>query len=186
MKTESTTQKTANQEIADQEVADQRIVPDQKAVEMELNIPQKVEVQPLKYGIPISLALAKQVVSAAEAEAEANGWAMVITIIDSTGHLVVLHKMDQAQFASIAVAQAKAQTAVDFKRSTKCFEDAVAEGGLGLRLLSVTNLCPLEGGIPLVSNGKLIGAIGVSGAKSTQDGQVAAAGARIVNSRLFI
>jgi glc operon protein GlcG len=133
------------------------------------------------YGPPISLSTAKRVVDAAEAEATANDWAMTIAVIDSTGHLVVLHKMDQALFGSIAVAQAKGRTAVDFKRPTKVFDDAVAGGGPGLKLLSTENLCPLEGGIPLLENGMIVGAIGVSGAQSPQDGQVAAAGARVVN-----
>lgn len=137
--------------------------------------------QIVEYGPPISLADAKRAIEAAEAEASANQWAMVIAVVDSTGHLVALHKMDHAQFGSIAIAQAKAQTAVNFKRPSKVFEEAVAEGGLGLRLLATQGLCPLEGGIPLFRGGKLIGAIGASGAQSTQDGQVAMAGARVVN-----
>ena len=137
--------------------------------------------QIIEYGLPISLADAKRVIEAAEAEASTNQWAMVIAVVDGTGHLVALHKMDHAQFGSIAIAQAKAQTAVNFKRPTKVFEEAVAQGGLGLRLLSTQGLCPLEGGIPLLGDGKLIGAIGVSGAQSTQDGQVAMVGARVIN-----
>jgi glc operon protein GlcG len=138
-------------------------------------------VQILEYGPPISLAVARKVMDAAEAEASANGWAMVIAVVDSTGHLVALSKMDHAQFGSIAIAQAKARTAVNFKRPSKVFEDAVAAGGLGLRLLSTHDLCPLEGGIPLLGNGRIIGAVGVSGAQSGQDGQVAMAGARVTN-----
>ncbi len=134
------------------------------------------------YTAPISLELAKRVVLQAEREAEANGWNMVIAVVDSSGHLVILHKMDHAQYGSINIAQAKAMTAVNFKRPTKIFEDAIASGGLGLRLLSTEGLCPLEGGIPLFSAGAIIGAIGVSGAQSTQDGQVAQAGALVVNA----
>ncbi|MDA8361720.1 MAG: heme-binding protein [Gammaproteobacteria bacterium] len=137
--------------------------------------------QIIEYGPPISLADVKRVIEAAETEASTNQWAMVIAVVDGTGHLVALHKMDHAQFGSIAIAQAKAQTAVNFKRPTKVFEEAVAQGGLGLRLLSTQGLCPLEGGIPLLGDGKVIGAIGVSGAQSTQDGQVAMAGARVIN-----
>ena len=137
--------------------------------------------QPLEYGLPISLVDAKKVIEAAEAEASSNDWAMVIAVVDSTGHLVALHRMDQSQFGSIAIAQAKAQTAVNFKRPTVVFEEAVAQGGLGLRLLSIPDLCLLEGGIPLLRDGKVIGAIGVSGAQSSQDGQVAMAGVRIMN-----
>jgi uncharacterized protein GlcG (DUF336 family) len=131
------------------------------------------------YGPPIPLAAAKRVVEAAEAEAAASGLAVVVAVVDSTGHLVCLHKIDQALFGAIAVAQAKARTAVDFKRPTKAFEDAVAGGAL--RLLATENLCPLEGGVPLVENGLIVGAIGVAGAQSIQDSQVAAAGARVVN-----
>ncbi len=134
------------------------------------------------YAPPISLELAKQIVARAESEALSHGWNMVIAVVDSSGHLVVLHKMDQAQYGSIPIAQAKAATAVNFKRPTKVFEDAIAAGGLGLRLLSTDGLCPLEGGIPLLSGGAIIGAIGVSGAQSTQDGQVALAGANVVNA----
>jgi uncharacterized protein GlcG (DUF336 family) len=133
------------------------------------------------YGKPISLIVAKRVAEAAEAEATANQAAAVIAVLDSTGHLVVLHKMDQALFGGIAIAQAKAQTAVDFKRPTKVFEEAVAGGGGGLRFLSAAGLCPLEGGIPLLENGMIVGAIGVAGGSAGQDGQVAAAGARAVN-----
>jgi glc operon protein GlcG len=128
------------------------------------------------YGSPISLAEAKLVADAAEAEALANHWAMVIAIVDSAGHLALLHKMDGAQYGSIAIAQAKAETALNFKRSSKVFEDAVASGGLGLRLLAAPGICPLEGGVPLLRDGKIVGAIGVSGAQSREDGQVAVAG----------
>ena len=132
---------------------------------------------PLLYGEPISLDSAKRVAAGAEAEARRNGWPMVIAIVDSTGHLVLLQKLDQAQYGSIAVAQQKAQTAVDFRRPSKVFEDAVASGGLHLRMLGMNNLLPLEGGMPLIVGGKIVGAIGVSGMQSTQDAQVAQAGA---------
>lgn len=131
----------------------------------------------MNYGRPISLDLAKCVVAAAEAEAVANGWPMVIAVVDSAGDLVVLHKLDHAQHGSIDIACAKAQTAVNFKRPTKVFQDAVAAGGLGLRLLATANLCPLEGGLPLIVDGEIVGAIGVSGMQSHEDAQVAAAGA---------
>jgi uncharacterized protein GlcG (DUF336 family) len=130
------------------------------------------------YGPPIALAAAKRVVEAAEAEAHANGWAVVIAVVDSAGHLVVLHRRDQALLGAIAVAQAKARTAVAFKRPTKVFEEAVGGGGAGLRFLATPDLCPLEGGLPIVADGAIVGAIGVAGAQSAQDGQVAAAGVR--------
>ena len=132
----------------------------------------------LPYGTPVSLDTARRIAAAAEAEAGANGWPMVIAVVDSAANLVVLHKMDMAQTGSVAIAQAKALSAVRFKRPTKVFEDAVAAGGLGLRVLSTEGACPLEGGLPLVHDGRIVGAIGVSGMQSTQDGRVAEAGLR--------
>lgn len=131
---------------------------------------------PPRYGPPISFATASRVMRAAQAEAERQGWPMVIAIVDSTGHLVMLHKLDQAQYGSIPVAQAKAETAVKFRRPTKVFEDAVAAGGLGMRLLGMDNLLPLDGGLPLLQGGEVIGAVGVSGMQSVQDAQIAQAG----------
>lgn len=132
----------------------------------------------IEYGPPLGLADARRVADAAESEADRHGWAMVIAVFDSTGNLVVLHKMDHAQYGSIALAQAKAKTATHFKRPTKLFEDTIAQGGIGLRLLSAPDFCLFEGGIPLWREGKLVGAIGVSGAASAEDGIVAEAGAR--------
>jgi glc operon protein GlcG len=117
----------------------------------------------------------------AETEAASNAWAMVIAVVDSSGHLVLLRRMDHAQYGSIAIAQAKAATALNFKRPSKVFEDGVVAGGLGLRFLGVEGICPLEGGIPLIRDGKIIGAIGVSGAQSTQDGMVASAAAAVIS-----
>lgn len=135
--------------------------------------------QGLEYGAPVLLAEARRVIAAAEREAAAHDWAMVIAVADSSGHLVALHRMDQAQYGSIAVAQAKASTAVNFKRPTKVFEELVTGGAM--RLLSIEGLVALEGGVPLVRGGKLVGAIGVSGATGAQDGQVAAAGALVLD-----
>lgn len=132
------------------------------------------------YGSPIDLASAKQVLAAAEAEALRNGWAMVICIVDSTGHVVLLEKLDQAQYGSLEIARAKAETALNFRRATKVFEERLASGGLALRFLSVRDVCALEGGIPLFRDAKVVGAIGVSGAKSTEDAQVAEAGAKVL------
>jgi uncharacterized protein GlcG (DUF336 family) len=136
--------------------------------------------QIISYGPPVSLAIAQRVAAAAEAEARANGWPMVIAVMDSGANLVVLHKMDHAQTGSVEIAQAKARSTVRFKRPTRAFEEALAAGGLNLRLLATEGACPLEGGIPLMHEGCLIGAIGVSGMQSTQDAQVAAAGAQAV------
>ncbi|WP_439363209.1 GlcG/HbpS family heme-binding protein [Bradyrhizobium sp. DASA03005] len=128
------------------------------------------------YGAPITLDEARLVADAARAEAQRHGWPMVIAIADSTGELALLYRLDQAQHGSVLVAQQKAKTAVDFRRSTAAFESALADGGLHLRLLGMTNLTPLEGGLPILRDGRVIGAIGVSGMQSTQDAQVAAAG----------
>ena len=140
------------------------------------SIPQQQPV--IAYGPPVSLEVARRVATAAEAEARAHGWPMVIAVMDSAANLVVLHKMDDAQTGSVEIAQAKARSTVRFKRPTRVFEEALAAGGLNLRLLATEGACPLEGGLPLMHEGRLVGAIGVSGMQSTQDAQVAAAGAQ--------
>ena len=134
--------------------------------------------RPREYGAPISLEQARGVMAAAEAEARANDWPMVIAIVDSGGHLVMLHSFDHAQHGSVVIAQEKARCAVNFKRPTKAIEEAVAQGGLNLRMLATPGMVPLEGGVPLIADGKIVGAIGVSGMRSNQDGQVAEAGAK--------
>jgi glc operon protein GlcG len=135
------------------------------------------------YGDPITFETAKKVMEAAEAEAMKNGWPVAIGIVDSTGHLVMLHKLDNTQFASIEIAEGKARTALDFRRPTKLLEDAVAGGGAGLRLLSIPGAWLLEGGVPILDENKIIGAIGVSGVMSSQDAQVAEAGAEAAAAR---
>jgi glc operon protein GlcG len=132
---------------------------------------------PVPYGPPVGIEAAKRLMSAAEAEATKNHWSMAIVILDSTGHIVMLEKLDNTQYGSITVAEDKAHSALDFKRPTKVFEDLVAQGGIGLRTLGLHGASPLEGGIPIVRDGKIVGAIGVSGGSSVQDGQVAKAGA---------
>jgi glc operon protein GlcG len=129
------------------------------------------------YGPPITLEAAKKVMAAAEAEAMKNKWGMAIAILDSTAHMVMLHRLDNTQYGSILVAEDKARSAVDFRRPTKVFEDLVAQGGLGMRTLALRGASPLEGGLPIIVDVKIIGAIGVSGATAVQDGQVAKAGA---------
>jgi len=142
---------------------------------------QKPAVAPLVYGEPIKLELAEKVMAAALQEATKNNWTMAIAIVDAGGNLVLFKKMDNTQLGSIEVAKAKATTANNFKRPTKVLEDAVAGGGMGLRLLSLTGIATLEGGELIMEGGKIIGAIGVSGAQSTQDGQVARAGVSVIN-----
>lgn len=121
----------------------------------------------------LNLELAKHIAAAAEAEAKKNGWNVVITVVDDGGHLIYLQRMDDTQYASVTVATRKAQTAIGFKRPSKTFEDAIASGRSALLGLPVI---PLEGGLPLVVDGTMIGAIGISGVTSQQDGMVAKAG----------
>jgi glc operon protein GlcG len=131
----------------------------------------------IPYGVPISLDQAKKVMAGAEAEAKKNNWNMVIAVLDSGGHLVMLERMDGTQLGSIDAAKDKAYSAVLYRRPTKVFQDLVGQGGPNLRLLRLAGASPLEGGIPIVVDGKIVGAIGVSGAASEQDAQVAKAGA---------
>jgi len=129
------------------------------------------------YGPPIGLEAAKKAMAAAEAEAVKNNWPMAIVILDSTGHIVMLHRLDNTQYGSIRVAEDKAHTALDFRRPSKVFEDLVAQGGIGMRTLGLRGATPLEGGVPIIADSKIIGAVGVSGATAQQDGQVAKIGA---------
>jgi glc operon protein GlcG len=131
---------------------------------------------PANYGAPISLEMAKKMMAAAEAEARKNNWQVVIVIVDSGSQLVMLQRLDGAQYASIDIAKGKATTAVNFRRPTKALEDAIAGGGAGLRLLRVDGAMPLEGGIPIIVDGKIVGGIGTSGVLSSQDAQVSRAG----------
>jgi len=131
---------------------------------------------PPPYGPPITLEQAKKVMVGAEAEAKKNNWNVVMVVLDSGGNLVMLQRMDGAQFGSIEVAKDKAYSAVAFRRPTKAFDDALAQGGANLRILRLSGASPLEGGIPIVHDGKLIGAVGVSGVTSAQDAQIGRAG----------
>jgi len=131
----------------------------------------------LPYGPAITLDQAKRVMAAAELEAAKNSWQVAITVIDSGGNLVMFHKIDNAQLASATVSEGKARTALQFKRPSKALDDAIAAGGAGMRLLALKDITPLEGGVLVVVGGRIIGAIGVSGALSSQDAQVAKTGA---------
>ncbi len=121
----------------------------------------------------ISLELAKKLGAKAEAEAARNKWTVVVAIVDDGGNLVYLSKMDGTQIGSIDVAQKKARTALKFKRPTKAFEDAVAGGRTAI--VSLPDVVAIEGGVPIMAGDAYIGAIGISGAKSNEDGIVAAA-----------
>jgi glc operon protein GlcG len=132
---------------------------------------------PPGYGAPLTLDAAKKAMAAAEAEAKANSWPVAIAIVDTTGSLVMLVKLDNTQTASVAIAEGKAKTAMDFRRPTKALQDVIAGGGVGLRLLSLNTATPLEGGVPIIVGGKIVGGIGVSGVASENDAKVAMAGA---------
>lgn len=135
---------------------------------------------PNPYGPAISLENARKAAAPALAEAAKNNWTMAVAIVGPAGTLVYYEKMDNTQIGSAEVAIDKARSAALFKRPTKAFQDAVAAGGDGLRVLGLKGAVPLEGGIPLVMDGKIVGAIGVSGGTSAQDGQCAKAGAETV------
>ena len=132
---------------------------------------------PNPYGASIGVEEAKKVAAPALAEAAKNHWSIAVAIVDPAGNLVYYEKMDNTQLGSATVAVEKARSAARFKRPTKAFQDAVASGGEGLRVLGLEGAVPLEGGIPLVMDGKIVGAIGASGATSAQDAQCAKAGA---------
>ena len=135
---------------------------------------------PSPYGANVSLENAKKVAAPALAEAEKNHWNMAVAIVDTSGNLVYYEKMDNTQIGSANVAIEKARTAALFKRPTKAFQDVLASGGDGLRTLSLKGVTAIEGGIPLVMDGKIVGAIGVSGATSAQDAQCAKVGADVL------
>jgi len=140
---------------------------------------QQVPPPSTPYGLAISIDAAKKVMAAAEAEATKNNWGIAIAIVDSGGNLVMLHRLDNAQLSAARIAEAKARTAVEFRRPTKALEDAVAGGGVGLRVLTF-GASVAEGGVPIIADGKVVGAIGVSGVASHQDAQVADAGAKSI------
>ena len=127
-------------------------------------------------GPTINVETAKKAAAAALAEARKNGWLMVVAVVDPNGTLVYYEKMDNTQLGSAEVAIDKARSAALYKRPTKAFQDALAGGGAGLRVLGLKGAEPVEGGLPIIVEGKLIGAIGLSGDLSEHDGQCAAAG----------
>lgn len=129
------------------------------------------------YGAPVNLESAKKAAASAIAEARENNWTMAFAVVDPAGNLVYFEKMDGTQIGSVHVAIEKARAAALFKRPTKAFQDVIAAGGEGLRMLGLPGAIPVEGGVPLVMDGVIVGAIGVSGGTSQQDGQSAQAGA---------
>jgi glc operon protein GlcG len=128
-------------------------------------LPARAQTPPLPYGPPIKIESARK-----------NNWQVVIAIIDSGGHLVMLNRHDDVQLSSIEISQGKAKTALMFKRPSKVLDDAISAGGVGLRFLALKDIVPLEGGVPILADNKIVGAIGVSGVLSAQDAQIARAG----------
>ena len=130
-----------------------------------------------QYGSNVTLDQARKAVAAAEAEARKNGWPVAIAVVDTSGVLVAFVKMDGTQTASVGVAQDKAYSAAAYRRPTKAFQDGLAKGGDGWRILNLRGASAVEGGLPIVIDGKIIGGIGVSGVTADQDGVAAKAGA---------
>jgi uncharacterized protein GlcG (DUF336 family) len=128
----------------------------------------------------ITLEAAKKMVAAGESEAVKNGWNVAITIVDASGGLILFQKLDETQPGSIAVSQGKARTSALFKRPTKAMEEMIAGGKTAF--LAVEGITPIQGGLPVIADGKVIGAIGVSGVTSAQDEQIAMAALAALNA----
>lgn len=127
------------------------------------------------YGSPITTEQAKKAASVALAEARANNWSMAAAVVDPGGILVYFERMDDTQNASSKIAIDKAVSAALFKRPTKTFQDSIERGGIGLRVMTLRGAMPVEGGVPIVINGQIVGGLGVSGGTAEQDGQCAKA-----------
>jgi uncharacterized protein GlcG (DUF336 family) len=139
----------------------------------------EAQAMPNVYGAPITTELAKKAAAAALAEARKNNWTVYVTIVDSGGTVAYVERIDGTQFASAEVSREKAHTAVAFKRPSKLYEDGVLAGKVNY--LRLPGAVPIEGGVPLLLDGKIVGAIGISGATSAQDGQCARAGADAIS-----
>jgi uncharacterized protein GlcG (DUF336 family) len=129
-----------------------------------------------QYGTSVNLETARKVLAAAVADARRQNLPMAVAVVDNAGQLVAFERMDNTQTASVQVSQDKAVSAAMYRRPTKAFQDVLAGGGVGWRVLTLRNANAVEGGVPLFVDGKIIGAIGVSGGSSEQDGSVAKAG----------
>lgn len=136
----------------------------------------RAQVNAPPYGPPLTLEQAKKMMVAAESLAKKNNWPVAIVIVDSAADIVLMQKLDNTQHSAGEIATGKALTAVNFRRPTKVFQDGIAAGGEGLRFLKVPGVTPLEGGFPVIVDGKIIGGIGTSGVLSSQDTQVSTAG----------
>jgi glc operon protein GlcG len=129
---------------------------------------------PIPYGPPVLLEQARRVVDSAKHAADQRGFSMAFAVVEPSGQLVLFEKMDGTQYGSEVTAQEKARTAARFKRPTKAFSDAVAAGRVSV--LSLPGAVAIEGGVPIVIQGRIVGALGVSGGTSEQDGEIAAIG----------
>ena len=127
------------------------------------------------YGPPLTTEQARKAASLALAEARANNWTMAAAVVDPAGILVYFERIDDTQNASSKIAIDKARSAALFKRPTKTFQDSIERGGIGLRVMKLRGAMPVEGGVPLVINGQIVGGLGVSGGTAEQDGQCAKA-----------
>lgn len=144
------------------------------------SVAMEAQMLPNPYGPPISVEAAKKAAAAALAEAVKNHWTMAVAVVDPSGTLVYYEKMDNTQTGSAQVSIDKARSAALYKRPTKALQDALASGGAGIRVMALAAAVPVEGGVPIISDGKIIGAIGVSGDTSDHDGMCAQAGAATI------
>ena len=133
---------------------------------------------PYPYGAPVGVEAARKVAAAAIVEARKNGWKVAVAIVEPSGMLVYYEKMDDTQYGSANVAIEKARSSAQFRRPTKSFEDPANSGKPNI--LGLTGAVPLEGGLPIVVEGRVIGAVGVSGGTSAQDGVCAKAGSAAI------
>jgi uncharacterized protein GlcG (DUF336 family) len=135
----------------------------------------------MSYGPSISLEDAKKVAAASLAEVRKNSWTMAVAVVDGNGDLVYFEKMDDTPVGSTVVCQEKARSAARFKRPTKTFQDMLTQGGEGLRVFRIKGAVPVDGGLPIMMGGKVVGGVGLSGGTSAQDGQCAKAGVDAVS-----
>jgi uncharacterized protein GlcG (DUF336 family) len=134
------------------------------------------------YGFSVDLERAKKAAAAAVAEIRSHGWRMAVAVVDTAGELVYFEKLDDTQSGSVTVAISKARSAARFKRPTKAFQDALIATPEGIRMLALDGAVPVEGGVPLIVDGKIVGAIGCSGGTSAEDGICAQAGANALST----
>jgi glc operon protein GlcG len=148
-----------------------------------LALPVATRAQELpKYGTDVDLAMAKKIMVAAEAEAKQKGWPVAIAIVDTHGLLLLFQRLDQTQHGSVEVAIEKARTAALFRRESKVFEDMIGQGGANMKVLKLPGALGVEGGLPIIVDGKIVGGIGVSGVKSSEDAEVGRAGLKALSA----